>query len=194
MRERTGPHDVHMHTSRRGRTVTRCPGRPPVLMYHGVGSTNDDRMGHFITPERFAGQISALRLLGLRGVSPAIRRPAPCGRSMACLPTWRCRVSGWSSGTGRCGPAGNCSSGGVDMVDGSLTTELLSTAADLDREQAAWDAQTVQASRPYSAPGWSRPWWSYARPPGRELRAISVRDRTGLVGIASGRPSHQGAN
>ncbi len=59
MRERT----------RRGRAVTRLAGRPPVLMYHGVGRVGEDPFGLFVSTERFAQQMKALSLLGLRGVS-----------------------------------------------------------------------------------------------------------------------------
>jgi peptidoglycan/xylan/chitin deacetylase (PgdA/CDA1 family) len=55
--------------TRRGRIVTRLAGRPPILMYHGVGSVSEDPFGLFVSSDRFAEQMQALRLLGLRGVS-----------------------------------------------------------------------------------------------------------------------------
>lgn len=55
--------------SRRGTLVTRCAGRPPVLMYHGVGRVSVDPFGLFVTPERFERQLAGLARLGLRGVS-----------------------------------------------------------------------------------------------------------------------------
>ena len=55
--------------TRRGTVATRLAGRPPVLMYHGVGPVEDDPFGLFVAPETFARQMRALRLLGLRGVS-----------------------------------------------------------------------------------------------------------------------------
>jgi CelD/BcsL family acetyltransferase involved in cellulose biosynthesis len=63
-------------------------------------------------------------------------------------------------------------------------TEVLSDPSGLAVERLAWDELAVQASRPYSAPGWALPWWSLARPPGAELRAVAVRDGTRLVGLA----------
>ena len=53
----------------RGTIATRLGGRPPILMYHGVGRVSEDPFGLFVSPERFAQQMRALRLLGLRGVS-----------------------------------------------------------------------------------------------------------------------------
>lgn len=38
-------------------------------MYHGVGQVTEDPFGLFVSPERFAQQMQALRALGLRGVS-----------------------------------------------------------------------------------------------------------------------------
>ena len=55
--------------TRRGSALTRLAGRPPVLMYHGVGRVGEDPFGVFVSPERFAQQMRALYLLGLRGVS-----------------------------------------------------------------------------------------------------------------------------
>ncbi|MCW2568711.1 MAG: polysaccharide deacetylase [Mycobacterium sp.] len=55
--------------SRRGTLVTRCTGRPLVLMYHGVGRVSVDPFGLFVTPERFERQLAGLARLGLRGVS-----------------------------------------------------------------------------------------------------------------------------
>jgi peptidoglycan/xylan/chitin deacetylase (PgdA/CDA1 family) len=57
--------------SLRGRLLTAGAGRPPVLMYHAVGHTADDPFALYVTPERFARQMSALARLGLRGVSLA---------------------------------------------------------------------------------------------------------------------------
>lgn len=54
--------------SRRGAAVTKIAGRPPILMYHGVGRCTDDPFALFVTPERLAHQMQTLRLLGLRGV------------------------------------------------------------------------------------------------------------------------------
>ncbi len=53
----------------RGRTLTRLARRPPILMYHGVGGVSEDPFDLFVSSERFAEQMLALRLLGLRGVS-----------------------------------------------------------------------------------------------------------------------------
>ena len=55
--------------TRRGRMVTRLGGRPPILMYHGVGRVSEDPFGLFVSSERFTQQMQALRLLGLHGVS-----------------------------------------------------------------------------------------------------------------------------
>ena len=55
--------------TRRGSIVTRLAGRPPILMYHGVGGVSEDPFDLFVSSERFAQQMQALRLLGLRGVS-----------------------------------------------------------------------------------------------------------------------------
>jgi peptidoglycan/xylan/chitin deacetylase (PgdA/CDA1 family) len=55
--------------TRRGRIVTRLAGRPPILMYHGVGGASEDPFDLFVSSGRFAQQMQALRLLGLRGVS-----------------------------------------------------------------------------------------------------------------------------
>jgi peptidoglycan/xylan/chitin deacetylase (PgdA/CDA1 family) len=38
-------------------------------MYHGVGRVDEDPFGLFVSPKRFAEQMRALRLLGLRAVS-----------------------------------------------------------------------------------------------------------------------------
>lgn len=65
-----------------------------------------------------------------------------------------------------------------------LSTEILTDPAALAREWAGWDALAVAAGRPYCAPGWALPWWSAVRPPDAELRAVAVRDSTGLVGMA----------
>jgi peptidoglycan/xylan/chitin deacetylase (PgdA/CDA1 family) len=53
---------------RRGTVVTGLAGRPPVLMYHGVGRCKDDPFDLFVTPECLAHQMRTLRVLGLRGV------------------------------------------------------------------------------------------------------------------------------
>jgi peptidoglycan/xylan/chitin deacetylase (PgdA/CDA1 family) len=55
--------------TRRGTIVTRLAGRPPILMYHGVGGVSEDPFRLFVSSKRFAEQMRALRLLGLRGVS-----------------------------------------------------------------------------------------------------------------------------
>lgn len=55
----------------RGRLLTASAGRPPVLMYHAVGYAADDPFALYVTPERFAAQLSVLARLGLRGVSLA---------------------------------------------------------------------------------------------------------------------------
>lgn len=65
-----------------------------------------------------------------------------------------------------------------------LRTEVLTDVAELAKLRAEWDALAVAAGRPYSAPGWALPWWSAARPPGAELRAVAVRDGAELVGMA----------
>jgi peptidoglycan/xylan/chitin deacetylase (PgdA/CDA1 family) len=38
-------------------------------MFHGIGRVSQDPFGLFVSPERFAAQMQALRVLGLRGVS-----------------------------------------------------------------------------------------------------------------------------
>jgi peptidoglycan/xylan/chitin deacetylase (PgdA/CDA1 family) len=63
----TDPSDARR--SRRGMIVTKLSGRSPILMYHAVGSVSEDPCGLFVSPERFAQQMQALRILGLRGVS-----------------------------------------------------------------------------------------------------------------------------
>jgi peptidoglycan/xylan/chitin deacetylase (PgdA/CDA1 family) len=65
----TGDDRERARASRRGRIVTRCAGRPPALMYHGVGRVTADPFGLFVTPERFERQVAGLARLGLRGVS-----------------------------------------------------------------------------------------------------------------------------
>lgn len=65
-----------------------------------------------------------------------------------------------------------------------LTTEIITDAAALAGEWAAWDALAVRAGRPYCAPGWAMSWWEAARPAGAELRAIAVREHGELVGMA----------
>jgi peptidoglycan/xylan/chitin deacetylase (PgdA/CDA1 family) len=57
--------------TRRGAVATRLRGRPPILMYHGVGQVSEDPFSLFVSPQRFAQQMQTLRLLGLRGVSLA---------------------------------------------------------------------------------------------------------------------------
>ncbi|WP_127501041.1 GNAT family N-acetyltransferase [Actinoplanes solisilvae] len=66
-----------------------------------------------------------------------------------------------------------------------MRTEVLTDVAELAGLRAEWDALAVAAGRPYSAPGWALPWWSAARPPGAELRAIAVWDENELVGMAA---------
>lgn len=70
------PHPSTDRRSHRGRIATRLAGSPPAftyhsptLMYHGIGRVSEDPFGLFVSPERFARQMQALRLLGLRGVS-----------------------------------------------------------------------------------------------------------------------------
>ena len=58
-------------SSVRGRLVTACAGRPPLLMYHAVGTVAEDPFDLYVTPQRFAEQMAALAALGLRGVSMA---------------------------------------------------------------------------------------------------------------------------
>lgn len=55
--------------TRRGKMVTRLFKTVPVLMYHGVGTVDEDPFSLFVSPRRFRQQMWALRLLGLRGVS-----------------------------------------------------------------------------------------------------------------------------
>src|SRR4051794_34828326 len=38
-------------------------------MYHGIGRVEEDPFGLFVSPERLAGQLQILRVLGLRGAS-----------------------------------------------------------------------------------------------------------------------------
>nr|WP_296065454.1 polysaccharide deacetylase family protein [uncultured Actinoplanes sp.] len=54
--------------SLRGRLLTAGAGRPPVLMYHAVGHAGNDPFALYVTPQRFAAQMSLLARLGLRGV------------------------------------------------------------------------------------------------------------------------------
>jgi CelD/BcsL family acetyltransferase involved in cellulose biosynthesis len=65
-----------------------------------------------------------------------------------------------------------------------LRTEVLTEVAGLARLRAGWDALAVAAGRPYCAPGWALSWWSAARPPEAELRAVAVWDSDVLVGMA----------
>jgi CelD/BcsL family acetyltransferase involved in cellulose biosynthesis len=66
-----------------------------------------------------------------------------------------------------------------------MTATVITDPADLTGDRGAWDALAVDASRPYSAPGWLLPWWSAVRPAGSEFRAVAVRDRAGLAGLAA---------
>jgi CelD/BcsL family acetyltransferase involved in cellulose biosynthesis len=65
-----------------------------------------------------------------------------------------------------------------------LRTEVVTEVAGLASMRAEWDTLAVAAGRPYSAPGWALPWWSSVRPPGAELRAVTVWDSAVLVGLA----------
>jgi peptidoglycan/xylan/chitin deacetylase (PgdA/CDA1 family) len=49
--------------------ITRLTRARPILMYHGVGRVSEDPFDLFVSPELFARQMQALRVLGLRGVS-----------------------------------------------------------------------------------------------------------------------------
>lgn len=51
--------------------MTAGAGRAPLLMYHAVGHPADDPFHLYITPQRFAEQLTGLARLGLRGVSLA---------------------------------------------------------------------------------------------------------------------------
>jgi peptidoglycan/xylan/chitin deacetylase (PgdA/CDA1 family) len=55
--------------TRRGALATRCARRPPVIMYHGVGSAPDDPLGLLLPPRLFRTHMRVLAAMGLRGVS-----------------------------------------------------------------------------------------------------------------------------
>jgi CelD/BcsL family acetyltransferase involved in cellulose biosynthesis len=59
------------------------------------------------------------------------------------------------------------------------------TASDALAELApAWDALAVAAGRPMSSPAWMLGQWRHLRPPGAELRVVTVRDDGELIAIA----------
>jgi peptidoglycan/xylan/chitin deacetylase (PgdA/CDA1 family) len=55
--------------------------QPWVLMYHSVGSTEDDPFHITVSPRRFRAQMAALRRAGRRGVSMRTLRATPAGRA-----------------------------------------------------------------------------------------------------------------
>ena len=64
-------HSMTARRTRRGTIVTRLAGSPRfvtvngvTLMYHGVGRVSEDPFGLFVSPERFAQQMRALRVPG----------------------------------------------------------------------------------------------------------------------------------
>lgn len=69
-------------------------------------------------------------------------------------------------------------------MSGQPSADVLTDLASVERERAGWDALAAAAGRPYCAPGWMLPWWSVARPAHAELRAVAVRDASGLIGFA----------
>jgi CelD/BcsL family acetyltransferase involved in cellulose biosynthesis len=59
---------------------------------------------------------------------------------------------------------------------------------DIDALQALapeWDALSVAASNPVSAPAWALSWWHQVAAPEFQLRVVAVRDRGALIGVGA---------
>jgi CelD/BcsL family acetyltransferase involved in cellulose biosynthesis len=71
----------------------------------------------------------------------------------------------------------------VKAADGQIHMSVIEQRSMLQETSFSWDTLAIASSRPYCAPGWMLSWWDHVRPAGSTLRALAVREDSGLIGL-----------